>query len=39
MIESIMYFAGGFLVATLLALALISSVHRRAAWKIQSRYR
>ncbi|HLK82266.1 MAG TPA: hypothetical protein VKT99_12340 [Xanthobacteraceae bacterium] len=30
MIESIMYFAGGFLVATLLALALISSVHRRA---------
>ena len=30
MIESIMYFAGGFLVASLLALALISSVHHRA---------
>jgi chromosome segregation ATPase len=30
MIESIMFFAGGFLVAGLLALALISSVHHRA---------
>lgn len=30
MIESIMYFTGGFLVATLFALALISAVHRRA---------
>ena len=30
MIESIMYFAGGFLVASLFALALISSVHHRA---------
>ena len=30
MIESIMFFAGGFLVASLLALALISSVHHRA---------
>src|SRR5215831_15192383 len=30
MIESIMFFAGGFLVASLLGLALISSVHHRA---------
>jgi chromosome segregation ATPase len=30
MVETIMYFAGGFLVASLLALALISAVHRRA---------
>jgi chromosome segregation ATPase len=30
MIESIMFFAGGFLVASLLTLALISSVHHRA---------
>jgi chromosome segregation ATPase len=30
MIESIMFFAGGFLLAGLLALALISSVHHRA---------
>jgi chromosome segregation ATPase len=30
MIESIMFFAGGFLVAALLALVLISSVHHRA---------
>src|SRR5215831_6577063 len=30
MIESIMFFAGGFLVATLLALMLISAVHHRA---------
>jgi chromosome segregation ATPase len=37
MIESIMFFAGGFLVATLLALALISSVHRRAVRLTQRR--
>jgi hypothetical protein len=30
MIESIMFFSGGFLVASLLALALISVVHQRA---------
>ena len=30
MIESIMYFGGGFLVASLLALVLISFVHQRA---------
>ncbi len=30
MIESIMYFTGGFLVASLLSLALISAVHHRA---------
>src|SRR5215467_9778062 len=37
MIESIMYFAGGFLVASLLALALISSVHHRAVRLTQRR--
>jgi chromosome segregation ATPase len=37
MIESIMYFAGGFLVATLFALALISSVHHRAVRLTQRR--
>lgn len=37
MIESIMYFAGGFLVACLLALALISSVHHRAVRLTQRR--
>jgi chromosome segregation ATPase len=37
MIESIMFFAGGFLVAGLLALALISSVHRRAVRLTQRR--
>jgi peptidoglycan hydrolase CwlO-like protein len=31
MIESIMFFSGGFLVASLLGLALISVVHQRAA--------
>jgi len=36
-IESIMYFAGGFLVACLLALALISSVHHRAVRLTQRR--
>jgi chromosome segregation ATPase len=37
MIESIMFFAGGFLVAGLLALALISSVHHRAVRLTQRR--
>jgi chromosome segregation ATPase len=37
MIESIMYFAAGFLVASLLALALISSVHHRAVRLTQRR--
>lgn len=37
MIESIMFFAGGFLVAALLALALISSVHHRAVRLTQRR--
>jgi chromosome segregation ATPase len=37
MIESIMFFAGGFLVAAVLALALISSVHRRAVRLTQRR--
>jgi len=37
LIESIMYFAGGFLVACLLALALISSVHHRAVRLTQRR--
>ena len=37
MIESIMYFTGGFLVATLFALALISSVHHRAVRLTQRR--
>jgi chromosome segregation ATPase len=37
MIELIMYFAGGFLVAILLALALISSVHHRAVRLTQRR--
>jgi chromosome segregation ATPase len=37
MIESIMDFAGGFLVASLLALALISSVHHRAVRLTQRR--
>jgi len=37
MIESIMFFAGGFLVASLLALALISSVHHRAVRLTQRR--
>src|SRR5262249_51566899 len=37
MIESIIYFAGGFLVASLLALALISSVHHRAVRLTQRR--
>jgi chromosome segregation ATPase len=37
MIEAIMYFAGGFLVASLLALALISSVHHRAVRLTQRR--
>jgi chromosome segregation ATPase len=37
MIESIMYFAGGFLVASLLALALISAVHHRAVRLTQRR--
>lgn len=37
MIESIMYFAGGFLVAALFALALISSVHHRAVRLTQRR--
>ncbi|MBO0750813.1 MAG: hypothetical protein J2P53_01795, partial [Bradyrhizobiaceae bacterium] len=37
MIESIMYFAGGFLVASLLALAMISSVHHRAVRLTQRR--
>lgn len=37
MIESIMYFAGGFLVASLSALALISSVHHRAVRLTQRR--
>jgi chromosome segregation ATPase len=37
MIESIMYFAIGFLVASLLALALISAVHRRAVRLTQRR--
>jgi chromosome segregation ATPase len=37
MIESIMYFAGGFLVACLFALALISSVHHRAVRLTQHR--
>jgi chromosome segregation ATPase len=37
MIESIMFFAGGFLLATLLALALISSVHHRAVRLTQRR--
>jgi chromosome segregation ATPase len=37
MIESIMYFAGGFLVASLLTLALISSVHHRAVRLTQRR--
>ena len=37
MIESIMYFAGGFLVACLLALALVSSVHHRAVRLTQRR--
>jgi chromosome segregation ATPase len=37
MIESIMYFAGGFLVACLLMLALISSVHHRAVRLTQRR--
>jgi chromosome segregation ATPase len=37
MIESIMYFAIGFLVASLLALALISAVHHRAVRLTQRR--
>lgn len=37
MIESIMYFVGGFLVACLLALALVSSVHHRAVRLTQRR--
>jgi chromosome segregation ATPase len=37
MIESIMYFAAGFLVASLLALALISAVHHRAVRLTQRR--
>jgi chromosome segregation ATPase len=37
MIESIMYFAGGFLVASLFALALISAVHHRAVRLTQRR--
>ena len=37
MIESIMFFAGGFLVAGLLALVLISSVHHRAVRLTQRR--
>ena len=37
MIESIMFFAGGFLVAGLLGLALISSVHHRAVRLTQRR--
>jgi chromosome segregation ATPase len=37
MIESIMFFAGGFLVASLLALVLISSVHHRAVRLTQRR--
>jgi len=37
MIESIMYFAVGFLVASLLALALISAVHHRAVRLTQRR--
>jgi chromosome segregation ATPase len=37
MIESIMFFAGGFLVAALLALALISAVHHRAVRLTQRR--
>ncbi len=37
MIESIMFFAGGFLVAALLALILISSVHHRAVRLTQRR--
>ena len=37
MIESIMYFAGGFLVATLFALALLSPVHHRAVRLTQRR--
>ena len=37
MIESIMFFAGGFFVAGLLALALISSVHHRAVRLTQRR--
>ena len=37
MIESIMFFAGGFLVASLLGLALISSVHHRAIRLTQRR--
>jgi chromosome segregation ATPase len=37
MVESIMFFAGGFLVAGLLALALISSVHNRAVRLTQRR--
>jgi chromosome segregation ATPase len=37
MIESIMYFAAGFLVASLLALALVSAVHHRAVRLTQRR--
>jgi len=37
MIEAIMFFAGGFLVATLLALILISFVHQRAVRLTQQR--
>jgi chromosome segregation ATPase len=37
MVESIMFFAGGFLVAGLLALALISAVHNRAVRLTQRR--
>lgn len=37
MIESIMYFAAGFLAASLLALALVSSVHHRAVRLTQRR--
>jgi len=37
MIEAIMYFAAGFLVASLLALALISAVHHRAVRLTQRR--
>ena len=38
MIESIMYFGGGFLVASLLALVLISLVHQRAVRLTKRRF-